>query len=139
LASRHVLTLRHHFPARRVAPLTPVEVSFLQTPDRFPGVTETPIACTLTASEKTARGDEWRLFLATTVAESIRTETSVRMRLIDGDDVILHTVDLARREKDCCAFFEFRLELLTEAIWLEVGVPAEAASLLDIFVNSGAA
>jgi len=102
-------------------------------------VTQIPIACTLSATEKSARGDEWRQFLATHVAESIRSETSVRMRLIGGDDVLVNTVDLARREKDCCAFFEFRLELLPEAIWLEVGVPAEAASLLDVFVDSGTA
>jgi hypothetical protein len=102
-------------------------------------VTDIPIACTLSATEKTARGDEWRQFLAANVAETIHTETSVRMRLIGGDDVLLTTVDLARREKDCCAFFEFRLELLPDAIWLDVSVPPDAMSLLDVFVDSGAA
>jgi len=71
------------------------------------------------------------------VAEFIRSDTTVRMRLIGGDAVILSAVDLARREKDCCAFFEFRLELLPDAIWLEVGAPLEAASLLDALVDAG--
>jgi hypothetical protein len=102
-------------------------------------VTQIPIACTLTASEKTARGDEWQRFLATSVSKSIRTETSVRMRLIDGDDVILKAVDLARREKDCCAFFEFHLDVLPDAVWLEMAAPIEAASLLDTLVDSGIA
>jgi hypothetical protein len=61
------------------------------------------------------------------------------MKLNDGDDVILTAVDLARREKDCCAFFDFRLELLPDAIWLEVGAPDEAASLLDALVETGTA
>jgi hypothetical protein len=99
-------------------------------------MTQIPIACTLSAIEKSARGDEWRRFFTTNVAEFIRTDSSVRMRLIGGDDVVLNTVDLARREKDCCAFFEFRLELLPDAIWLEVGAPAEAAALLDELFDS---
>ena len=100
-------------------------------------MTQIPITCTLSAADKTTRGDEWQTFLATNVAEFIRSDTTVRMRLIGGDAVILSAVDLARREKDCCAFFEFRLELLPDAIWLEVGAPVEAASLLDALVDAG--
>jgi MerR family copper efflux transcriptional regulator len=101
-------------------------------------VTQIPIACTLSATEKTTRGDEWRQFLAANVTEAVRVENVVRMRLIDGDEVILRVVDLARREKDCCAFFEFRLELLPDEVWLEMAAPADAWSLLDAFVESGA-
>ncbi len=99
-------------------------------------MTQIPIACTLSATEKTTRSDEWRQFLATNVVEFIRTDTSVRMKLNGGDNVVLKTVDLARREKDCCAFFEFRLDLLPDSIWLEVGAPAEAAHLLDGLFDS---
>jgi MerR family copper efflux transcriptional regulator len=101
-------------------------------------VPEIPIACTLSAADKTARGDEWRQFIATNVTQILRSDTSVRMRLAGGDDLILTTVDLLQREKDCCAFFEFRLELLPDTLWLEVAVPAEAASMLDAFVATGA-
>jgi hypothetical protein len=90
-----------------------------------------PIACTLSADDQTTRGDEWRRFLDANVTEVIRTESSARLRLLDGDAVILAAADLARREKECCAFFEFRLELLPDAVWLEVGAPAEAAFLVD--------
>jgi MerR family copper efflux transcriptional regulator len=100
-------------------------------------MTQIPITCTLSAADKTTRGDEWQQFLTTNVAQFIRSDTSVRMKLIGGDSVILSAVDLARREKDCCAFFEFRLELLPDAIWLEVGAPVEAASLLDALVDAG--
>jgi hypothetical protein len=102
-------------------------------------MTQIPITCTLSAADKTTRGDEWRRFLTTNVAEFVRSDSSVRLRLSGGDDVILTAVDLAQREKDCCAFFEFHLELLPDAIWLEVGAPDEAASLLDGLFESGAA
>ena len=63
----------------------------------------------------------------------------MRVRLKDGDQVILNTIDLARREKDCCAFFEFRLELLPDQVWLEIGAPAEAAAILDALISPGTA
>jgi hypothetical protein len=100
-------------------------------------VTQIPIACTLSAADKTTRGEEWRQFLLTNVAEIVRFDTSARMRLIGGDNVILTAVDLARREKDCCAFFDFRLVPLPDDVWLEVEVPADAVAILDDLVNSG--
>jgi hypothetical protein len=100
-------------------------------------VTQIPIACTLSAADKTTRGDEWRQFFAADVVEVIRAETSLRLRLKSGDDVILSSVDLARREKDCCSFFEFRLELLPDEVWLEIGAPAEAAAILDALMDPG--
>jgi hypothetical protein len=98
-------------------------------------VTQIPIACTLSAADKTTRGDEWRTFFATNAEEVVRTETTVRVRLKDGADVLVSTVDLAGREKDCCAFFEFRLELLPDEVWLEIGAPAEAAAILDALID----
>lgn len=101
-------------------------------------MTQIPIACTLSEADKVARGDEWRQFRSANVTEYLRTDSSVRMRLIGGDDVIVTAVDLARREKECCAFFEFRLEL-SDTVWLEVTVPVGAESLLDAFADSGTA
>ncbi len=100
-------------------------------------VTLKPIACTLTAADRRSRGDEWRRFFAVNVVEVVRTETSLRVRLKDGDDVILNSVDLARREKECCQFFTFRLELLADETWLEIGAPVEAAAMLDALADSG--
>jgi MerR family copper efflux transcriptional regulator len=99
-------------------------------------VTQIPIACTLTGAQQKERGDEWRHFLADDVVEVARTDSSARLRLNDESDVILTAVDLARREKACCAFFEFRLDVLDDAIWLVVDAPAEAASILDELISS---
>ncbi len=98
-------------------------------------MTQIPIACTLSDADKNTRGDEWGQFRAANVVEVIRTATSARMRLKDGNEVILNAIDLARREKACCAFFEFRLELLPDEVWLEVGAPVEAAAILDALAD----
>jgi len=99
-------------------------------------MTEIPIACTLSEADKTTRGDQWRQFVVANVVEVARLDASVRMRLRSGDDVILSTVDLARREKACCAFFQFRLELSPDAIWLEIRAPVEASAILDALIDS---
>jgi hypothetical protein len=69
------------------------------------------------------------------VLEVARGEHSARLRLEDGSDALLAATDLARREKACCSFFDFRLEILAEAIWLEVEAPPGAAAILDGIVD----
>jgi hypothetical protein len=99
-------------------------------------VTQIPIACTLNAAERTHRGGEWQQFLNHYVVEVIRSESFARLRLSEGDGVIVTAVDLARREKACCAFFDFRLGLLADEVWLEVRAPAEAATVLDELLSA---
>ncbi|MHB8341550.1 MAG: hypothetical protein ACYDB7_10295 [Mycobacteriales bacterium] len=94
-----------------------------------------PIACTLSADASTERVGKWRGFLSDDVAQTVRTEHTVRLQLQEGNDAVLAATDLARREKAGCAFFEFRLVLLPEAVWLEVDAPDEAASVLDELIN----
>jgi MerR family transcriptional regulator, copper efflux regulator len=90
-----------------------------------------PIACSLTAGDAALRGEEWRQFVERRVAQVERDGTVARLRLRDDGDAILEAVDLSRREKACCAFFDFRLELQPGAVWLEVTAPKEAAPILD--------
>jgi MerR family copper efflux transcriptional regulator len=94
-----------------------------------------PIACSLTADDADVREDEWQQFLRYRVVEVVRSARSARLRLQDGDDSLLVATDLARREKACCPFFEFRLVLLPEAVWLEVEAPDEAVAILDALVD----
>jgi MerR family copper efflux transcriptional regulator len=102
-------------------------------------VARVPIACTLSVDDAAARGKEWRRFVAGSAVDIERRGTSARLRLRDGDEALLGAADLARREKACCAFFEFRLTLLPEGIWLEVDGPAEAAPVLDQLLSPGTA
>jgi len=98
-------------------------------------VARVPIACSLTADDAGARVEEWQHFVNNRVAEIARSEGSARLRLEEGEDALLCAADLARREKACCSFFEFRLVLLPDAIWLEVQAPDDAAAILDGLVD----
>jgi hypothetical protein len=99
-----------------------------------------PIACTLDAVDRVERGDEWRAFQREVVVERDRvSKKRLRLRL-DHDlaDAVTRAVDLARREKACCGFFEFSLLILADATWLEVAVPIEASGILDEFADTTA-
>ena len=57
----------------------------------------------------------------------------LRLRLKPTSDVLVAAVDLALREKSCCKFFEFSVDLQLDGCWLVVGVPPEAAGVLAEF------
>jgi hypothetical protein len=94
-----------------------------------------PIACTLDAADRAGRGAEWRAFQREVVVERERVSNErLRLRLDpDLEGAVPRAVDLARREKACCGFFEFSLVILAGATWLEVVVPTEASDILDEF------
>ncbi len=96
----------------------------------------TPIACTLSPGEASDRVEEWRRFLGSSVEASERTSArQLRLRLNPSSDVLVDAVDLAQREKACCAFFEFSIQIERDAQWLVVGVPTEASSILSDFAR----
>ncbi|MGH9089977.1 MAG: hypothetical protein ACRDZR_01135 [Acidimicrobiales bacterium] len=90
-----------------------------------------PVACTLTADDATGRVDEWRRLVRDHVVERQRDSSTARLRLRDADDSFVAAVDLARREKACCGFFDFRMDVEADAVWLVVGAPPDAQPLLD--------
>ena len=98
-------------------------------------MTRVPIACTLAPNEAEDRGAEWRSFLAQNVEELQLDNTVARVRLRPGDQVLITTVDLAEREKACCGFFSFSIELDRSARWLRVEVPVDAAAILAELVS----
>ncbi len=94
-------------------------------------VTRVPIACTLTADAAIGRLAEWETFLSTGV-KWVETETnSVTLILIGGSDVLLTATDLAEREKTCCSFFQFSIELDGIESRLHIEVPSEAKPILS--------
>ena len=96
---------------------------------------QVPIACSLPSEAAVTRVDEWQRFLRDLVDEVVRSGPLARLRLKDQDDAVLAAVDVARREKECCPFFEFHLVLLPEAVWLEIAAPEEAGVMLDGLTN----
>jgi hypothetical protein len=69
------------------------------------------------------------------VSVDVPSQARARFRLGGSDEDLLAAVDLARREKECCAFFDFSVEVGTDACWLVAGVPDEAAPLLADLVQ----
>ncbi len=100
-------------------------------------MTRVPIACTLTAAEVDDRVGEWRELLARGVEERRLEGTVAHLRLVPGDDILVTAVDLAQREKTCCGFFSFSIEVDSSARWLRVEVPADAATILADLVALG--
>jgi hypothetical protein len=99
-----------------------------------PKTPDIPIACSLGPDDVTDRIDEWRRVLATAVTGVRRPDPQrLELRLDPAPEGIATTVDLARREKACCQFFDFRLEIGSEEIDLIVTVPTDASSVLDGF------
>jgi hypothetical protein len=94
-------------------------------------VTRVPIACTLTVDQAADRGEEWRTFLGTRVERVVRQPGVARLLLAAGDETLVMAADLAEREKGCCAFFTFAIELDGGDRWLRVEAPADAEPVLD--------
>jgi hypothetical protein len=95
-----------------------------------------PIACTLTSNSAAARLEEWRRFFADfTEAAEQTSDIQVRVRLTNSTEALHAAVDLARREKACCGFFEFSIDVEADASWLSVKVPTDAKGTLADFVS----
>jgi len=88
------------------------------------------IACTLTPDSVVDRMGEWRTFLSTMVTSVERVTNQTTLTLVGGGDALLLATDLAEREKACCPFFQFSIELEGLEGRLLIGVPTEAAEIL---------
>ena len=95
-----------------------------------------PIACTLTSESAAARVEEWRYFLAhSTAAAEKAGDLALRVQLDGSPRTLEAAVELARREKACCGFFEFAIEVEADASWLSIRVPPDAAGILEDFAS----
>jgi hypothetical protein len=95
-----------------------------------------PIACTLTSQSAAARIEEWRRFFAQSIDVAERIDDAhLRVRLNGSTEDLEAAVDLARREKACCEFFEFSIEVEADASWLSVKVPPDASDILAGFAS----
>jgi hypothetical protein len=91
-----------------------------------------PIACTLTADLSANRIEEWRTALRTSISGVARSAPGrVELRIVDGPHHAGRLVDLARREKACCAFFTFAVEIDSQGVTMVVEVPHDAVAVLD--------
>jgi hypothetical protein len=95
-----------------------------------------PVACTLSDTAALGQLEEWRTVLAApTVTRRRLSPTEVAVGLQGDFEKWEAVVRLAQREKACCPFFDFALQIDADAITLVVSVPEDAAPLLDHFAR----
>ena len=92
-----------------------------------------PIVCTLTAGQWTDRVAEWQQFRRTSVLGSAGGDNVVRLQLAASEQALLAAASLSQREKICCAFFDFAIEIEAGGPWLVIRVPAGAEATLAGF------
>jgi hypothetical protein len=94
-------------------------------------VTELPIACTLKADEVVHRLAEWKTVFSRVVGSVDYRESGATLPLLGGNESLLTITDLAEREKACCRFFLFSIELDGVATRQHIDVPTEADPVLN--------
>ena len=88
---------------------------------------EIPVACTLGAEDSARRVEEWRRFLENSVLSADAAGPELLRLLLDPSaETLVAAVDLARREKSCCRFFDFSIDVQEDGSWLVVAVPPDA-------------
>lgn len=92
------------------------------------------VACTLEDAEVPGRISEWKALLALTT-ERARGQETVTLRFAAAPGLAARIADLAQRELECCAFFEFTVRIVGDVVELEVRAPSDAAPLLDAFLS----
>ena len=102
--------------------------------DDFPGTT--PIACTLDATERPARLEDWKGMLAhVTARESF--DGGVRLAL-DAATPMDRLALLCAAEQSCCGFFAFAITFDGRGAALEVQAPADAQAVVASLFGTAA-
>ncbi len=94
-----------------------------------------PIACTLSPGQQADRVAEWEAFGRTAVTGVEVRGAVARFHLDRTDEVLLAAASLSQREKECCGFFEFTIELDAGDRWLVARVPPGAEEVLAGFAG----
>ncbi len=93
---------------------------------------EVPVACSLAGAEARAQVGEWhRLLAAPDVTVERLSPTALQLRWSDGVGPGHDVLRLARREKACCPFFTFTIEVGLSDMTLHIAVPEGAETALD--------
>ncbi len=95
-----------------------------------------PVACNLTQEAARSQLGEWHELLAEAITSADRVSpTELALRLRDDLVKVGDLLRLARREQACCPFFEVNLRVKADGVTLLIGVPDDAAPILDQFAE----
>ncbi|MBT2450412.1 MerR family transcriptional regulator [Streptomyces sp. ISL-43] len=94
---------------------------------------EAPVACTLGGAELVERTAQWQDLIAQATSREEFAD-GVRLTFPSTPELAAELASLAAAEQDCCAFFDFTLNLAPARLTLTVRAPEAAGSLLtDLF------
>lgn len=93
---------------------------------------QVPAACTLPTVEQPLRQEEFATLCRTALRSQERLgDRQLRLTLAGGSDLAETVRDLARRETECCSFFDFTITSTSGVVVLDIEVPAGHSSVLD--------
>jgi hypothetical protein len=90
-----------------------------------------PIACSLSAEDQADRSGEFAAIFDRALIGREATPGGVRLRLRPSPGLRDDLADLVRRERECCPFFDFRMEDRPGELLLEIDAPPEAMPIVD--------
>ena len=88
-----------------------------------------PIVCDMSSAVDTPaeRLETYAALFAEALVGRERTEDGIRFRFADRPGVHARVLDLAVKEKACCPFFTFAVDVHGEEVWWDASVGADAA------------
>jgi len=96
------------------------------------------IACTLSPTDMARRGEELREIARAALIDRMRHAGGVRLVFTSSEAIEAALRDLIRRERECCAFLDFRLDSQAERLTLDIAGPSDAQGMLDGIFDSTA-
>jgi hypothetical protein len=89
-----------------------------------------PVMCDMTGATDTLaeRTDEYRRLFRQSLIGRSRTGTGLRFRFRADPGLADWVRDLARREKQCCAFFDFTVQVSGGEVWWDASVADDEAA-----------
>ena len=83
------------------------------------------IACSLEKGDLAERRDRWRRLAARAAVQVLTTEDGLRMLFRDAPGVAGELHQLAKLERDCCAFSDWSVHTLPQEVVLDVTAESE--------------
>jgi MerR family copper efflux transcriptional regulator len=96
---------------------------------------ELPVACNLNALDAGSQLDGWRQLFAEFRTSRV-SQSHLVVRVGGTPATVADVIALVQREKACCPFFEFSLQVEADVVVLHVSVPEEATSILDALIDA---
>jgi hypothetical protein len=98
-------------------------------------VKELPLACSLDASDLSARQERWRAIGERALRDRGREGDAVRLTFASSPGVEEELRELVRLEGECCAFLDMAVAPGGDEVVLTISGPPDAAPIVEGFLE----